>query len=100
MARRSPKSSKTKKRTDIVDLLVSLSVLVLFGVGALFVVMPSYNDHEDVPESRQLEAHDEPLMTDDEKRVANARGIVEFHVNGKRYHDADLPKEYYRQERP
>lgn len=93
-ARRFRRSSKTKRRTDIVDLIVSLGVLALFSVGALFVILPSDNT-EYTPESRQLEAEDEPLMTDEEKRVARARGIIEFSVGGKRYHEPDLPKEYY-----
>lgn len=78
------------------DLAISLCVLALFGAGALFIALPTIDEHEDVPESRQLRADDEPLMTDEEKRVANARGIIEFHVNGKRYHDPNLPPEYYR----
>lgn len=94
-ARRSRRSSKTKKRTDIVDLAISICVLALFGAGALFVAIPVNDDHEDIPESRQLEANDEPLMTDDEKKVARAKGIIEFSVGGMRYHDPDLPKEYY-----
>lgn len=40
MGSRCRRSSKTKKRTDTVDIMVSLSVLALFGVGALFVIMP------------------------------------------------------------
>lgn len=95
MARRSRRSSKTKKKTDIVDLAISLCVLALFGAGAFFVAIPMNDDHEDIPESRQLEATDDSLMTDDEKKVARAKGIIEFSVGGKRYHEADLPKEYY-----
>lgn len=77
------------------DFIVALCVLALFGVGALFVAIPINDEHDDIPESRQLEANDEPLMTDDEKKVARARGIIEFSVRGTRYYDPDLPKEYY-----